>query len=322
MVGVAAGAKHVLVLAQSQSNSWARRFAPPDAGECEFVDCFLQSGDEGEAFACHKAVLAARSHYLGGFLLAAQRDQCQESGDSPRPVRLVLNCSSAVLKHLLEFLYKDTAPAQANPRQRLELVALAAELGLHSLAAQLHTCGAWISHRSPASTTQAATDQPPGGDCFSTFVRDMAGLLACSQHADMAFTAASRGQQRTVVGLAHRVVVSRIPYYAALLGGSFSDSHLLLEDADQPRRFEVSIDGLLLDGISMQSFQALLHFAYTGELVFGDFSDTKRLDEYHLDSVMNVLAAANRLGFQFLAQQCERMLSMHLGYVYESLLLR
>lgn len=39
------------------------------------------------------------------------------------------------------------------------------------------------------------------------------------------------------------------------------------------------------------------------------------MTEQDLLAVMNVLVAANRLGFQILAQQCERRLAVHLEYV-------
>jgi len=302
---VATGAKHVLVLAQTQCNSWARRFAPPDASlspeaaASEFVDCYLQCEGDSVGLPCHKAVLAARSHYLRGYILAAEAD-----GDSLQPVRIQLgSCSVASAKNLLEYIYKDTAPAISNPRQRLQLAGLAAELGLRALVQQLQS-GSW---------------NPSGDGCHSTYVQDMTALLADSQLADMAFTASpgllppGLGEQRLQAALAHRAVVSRIPYYAALLGGRFSDSQRLLEAEDplQQRRFEVDIDGLLLDGISLETFQALLHFAYAGELAL---LAGHSLSEPQLDSLMNILVAANRLGFQLLAVQCERKLAMNLGY--------
>ena len=70
------------------------------------------------------------------------------------------------------------------------------------------------------------------------------------------------------------MLVSRIPYFAALLGGEFSDSHRLSSTAAASEAeatgsaavcFEVSIDGLLQDGISLQSFLEVIQFAYTGE---------------------------------------------------------
>mmetsp|Transcript_18907 Transcript_18907/g.26037 ORF Transcript_18907/g.26037 Transcript_18907/m.26037 type:complete len:685 (+) Transcript_18907:511-2565(+) len=301
VLGVAAGAKHVLVLAQTQCNSWARRFAPPDASlsdeaaASEFVDCYLQCEGGAVSLPCHKAVLAARSHYLRGFILAAEADS-----DERQPVRVPLGSASAAsAKVLLEYIYKDTAPATSNPRQRLQLVSLAAEL----LVTQL----------------QSGLGLQTG--YHSSYVLDMTALLACSQHADMVFTASASlvaprlPDEKTEVALAHRVVVSRIPYYAALLGGRFADSHRLEAAGDrQQRRYEVDIDGLLRDGISVESFRALLHFAYTGELVIaGSSSDESALSESQLDSVMNILVAANRLGFQLLALQCERKLSTHLG---------
>jgi hypothetical protein len=192
----------------------------------------------------------------------------------------------------------------------------------------------------------------------------MARLLRSGAHADLLFTASRALLEeveeveeegsikeeeeevpgaRAVLFAAHRVIVSRIPYFAALLGGEYSDSRLLVSAATKMEvekeveevevegrqaRYEVSVDGLMMDGITLEAFRSVLHFAYTGELDLdkplaadgekekGEVlmkGSSEEEEEAYLQQTMSVLVAANRLGFQVLAQLCERTLAMSLG---------
>ena len=202
VLGAAAGSKHVAVLTQNPSSSWAALFPPPGQGAAEdrFVDCILavDSDDGVLTYPAHKALLSSRSPYLRGFLksaesaLANDREGAEREGDigcpSVQSATVVSisseNATSATMKELLSFIYTDSIAALSEPKTRAQLLRLGQELGLQALVQRLQVSGSYIQRSGGCSSASTPA-------LVSTYAQDLEQLLRSGRHADLVFVALS-----------------------------------------------------------------------------------------------------------------------------------
>lgn len=198
VLGAAAGSKHVAVLTQNPSSSWAALFPPPGQGAAEdrFVDCILavDSDDGVLTYPAHKALLSSRSPYLRGFLKSAESALANEGAEGEGsagcpsvPSATVVsisseNATSATMKELLSFIYTDSIAALSEPKTRAQLLRLGQELGLQALVQRLQVSGSYIQRSGGCSSASTPA-------LVSTYAQDLEQLLRSGRHADLVFVA-------------------------------------------------------------------------------------------------------------------------------------
>ena len=169
------------------SNAWASRFAPPSLqlshSSDQYIDCEItvDAGEDGAVltYPAHKAVLSSRSHYLKGFILAAEAE-CTEGSR----VSLAISSEHAnadTMKELMDYIYMDKTPIATMAKTRGHLLTLARELGMHALCMRMQSSGSYVQEQGGRSGQQELVGH-------STYVRDMEELLQSSLHADLMFT--------------------------------------------------------------------------------------------------------------------------------------
>lgn len=302
---VSCGSKHVIALAKHQGAPWATAYRQI-MQEPRYYDCLLVA--EGLVLRgplaqgpvrlpCHRALLSARSSYLGGFLRAALSEEVEDSF-AEQTVELRFSgahFNAVTLRCLLDYLYLDRVSAPAHKRK--ELVDVADELLLPGLReCVLHSNSSAIS-------------------LSSDFLRNVEAMLGEPEHADVQFIASREAVCASQEGgdaqngwtmLGHRFVLSRIPYFNTFFSGSFADCNQYVE-VDGRTLLRIDISGLLLDGIDLLTFCNLLRHAYRGCT-----KGSEHEEDVSVNEAMSLLVAANRLGFGSLAQSCERLISLSL----------
>lgn len=131
---------------------------------------------------------------------------------------------------------------------------------------------------------------------------------------------------------AHKALVQRVPYLEALLSSNFRDSSLSLPMTTQDSLGRtvtqivqvIDLTSLLEDGMDFSIFAKVILYAYTGQLsheapriVDGKIqrsSDSEYDPALELGEIMQLLVASNRLGFNPLAQYCERRISLSIAF--------
>lgn len=261
------------------------------------------------------------------------------------------HANAVTVKSLLDYLYMDRV--QVPPHKRAELAHLAGDLRIDRLVQILSAeqlSSETVNRSVPSCFTANMTamyNSPAHSDIvfvvpkaalkFSKMLPGQDDSTSCDEAPIKAFEAADFD----FVRYAHRVVVgSRLPYFEALLSGGFAESRnrtLVYAPFGGPTSCAVQVDisGLLMEGIELTTFEMVLLYAYTGQFhttegsletalliyvylypicVFLHFVAAE--EDVDLNEVMSILVAANRLGFTSLMQQCERLLSLHLGHYF------
>ena len=296
---VHAGGNHVAALTDSQGNAWASSFHSI-LESSNHADCMIciddkisevaakfaptgkkkASGAKQGPFLCHRAILAARSTFLRGFIQAALRDaQGTDEVYSVKILTITLpsdHANAVTVKSLLDYLYMDRIHIAGHKRQELAL--LATDLHLERLATILSA----DADSAPQLTRSLA----------STFTENMVNLSRSSAHSDVVFVVPKdRNQQKfcgedgrdgvlrvfdpeehEFVSYGHLVVVgSRLPYFEVLLSSGFSESHntVLIRaplSGTVSKAVQIDVSGLVMEGIELATFEMVLLYAYTGQL--------------------------------------------------------
>jgi hypothetical protein len=324
---ISAGSNHVLAVTQSSGNVWAKSFRPL-LKDPVFSDAAIVDETTGTTFPCHRVILAARSTYFRGFLRAAERmrgnDRLRyEGGENPAPApapgdgaavteNIYLTTDSAnvaTIQYLLEYIYTDTLSAPTHRRK--QLADLAEFVGISRLAA---LCRSHLSYSARKRDGIEEDNQVPP----SSFESDMLAAVRSTDFADVRFNfspmsifnpdESSRTYDIPVysspaahVISAHKVLLSRMPYFHSLFSGQYRDC-----EVDRNGIIHVDLSGFLEDGIDEDTFDRVLQYSYSGTV-----SIIK--EGVPSDTLMSLIIASNRVGLSQLTQLCEKKLSLHLG---------
>ncbi len=329
---VHAGGNHVAALTDSQGNAWASSFHSILESN-NHADCMIciddkisevaakfaptgkkkSSGAKQGPFLCHRAILAARSTFLRGFIQAALREaQGTDEVYSTRILAITLpsdHANAVTVKSLLDYLYMDRIHIAGHKRQELAL--LATDLHLERLATILSA----DADSAPQLTRSLA----------STFTENLVNLSHSAAHSDVVFVVpkdhskqkfyGEDGRDRVLrvfdpeehefVSYGHLVVVgSRLPYFEVLLSSGFSESHntVLIRapfSGTMSKAVQIDVSGLVLEGIELATFEMVLLYAYTGQLraqtgknlVYRCFCVSVTFHEYAMLMLQNTLFA-------------------------------
>lgn len=291
---ICAGANHVLALTNPSGNIWAKSFIS-FMKEPRYADAEIVDESTGTTFPCHRAILAARSKYFRGYFLTAQR--MKESREEPNGMleQVFLSCDSAntlTIRYLLEYIYTDTLSAPPHKRRQL------ADLAEFVLIPRLCVlCRQSASYKEKKAVNDYFI--PP-----SSFEEDLLSIIQSNDFADVKFyyNDIDNLQESPIEIPAHRVLLSRMPYFASLFSGQYRDGF-----TDQFGCLALDLSGFVADGIDYPTFCGLLKFAYSGShsVIEGD--------EVTSNTLMSLIVASNRVGLHQLGQLCEKKLSLHLG---------
>ena len=323
---VCAGSNHVIVVASSSGNAWAKTFQShllPSSVVCaggenlqpslydkeSFSDVEIVDEASGTVFPCHQVVLAARSPYFAGFLRTAARMKSFHGKDHGNS-RTVDNCtkeqiflddcpaaSASTIQYLLQYIYTDTLSAPAHKRK--QLAELAEFVAVHRLASLCRHHGAYADR--PIDSHDPILP--------SSFESDMQSMVKNDMFSDCKFIVHSPlGEEKVcetfelpkpIVVPGHKLLLSKMPYFKSLFSGDFSDG--VLGD-DGTTLYDLA--GFVSDGITADAFESLIQYAYSGA--------SSVLDNGDSNDLMDLLVASNRVNLLRLTQLCEKKLSLHL----------
>lgn len=229
-----------------------------------------------------------------------------EGGNSSSMLHITLHsqyANASTVRSLLEYLYLDRIHIPFHKRR--ELLHLAEDLNINRLVTALEADFAASAAKQPstaassataatAATPEAGATQPHTGSP-SFFINDLAHLFNSTSYCDVIFVDGPiiphpnkeddednkggslpvfRKEDHCFALFAHKVIVSRIPYFEALISGHFSESSNFVTLADEEHGWErvtrtalcVDVSGLQMDEISLETFVAVIRYAYTGRL--------------------------------------------------------
>lgn len=293
---ICAGANHALALTNPSGNVWAKSFVS-FLKDTRYADAEIVDEITGTVFPCHRAILSARSHYFRGYFLTAQKmkERNKFVSDQHTSEQIILSNDSAnasTIRYLLEYIYTDSLSAPPHKKKQL------AELADFVLLPRLSIlCRQNVSYKERKALDENGI--PP-----STFEEDLLTIVHSSDFADVKFI--YHDPDRVVDPIidipAHRVLLSRMPYFASLFSGQYRDGV-----ADQFGRLVLDLSGFVADGIDYPTFYSLLKYAYSGShsVIEGD--------DVSSNTLMSLIVASNRVGLHQLGQLCEKKLSLHLG---------
>lgn len=310
---------------------------------------FAKGDIQTKAIKCHKAVLAARSSYLRGYIdaslheMLAVIDLAKSSGnmhfvsnDTPDGLlKIVLSgnhFNANTLKPLVEYLYLNRRHVSMHKRR--EMLLISKDLFLSDLEENLT-----LPDMSRADTSVAR------------YVTDIMKIFNNKQYADVVFVVPKNedksdggsAEKKNVehkdestiwqeenfefVLFAHKFIVHRIPYFEKLFTAKFADCIkfvvINVEDSfgavHEKRMQLIDVSGLALDGVDVDVFKKVILFAYTSQCkedihLTTDCEQIREDKDEVLQEMMQLLAAANRLGFSALAQYSERRISLCLAF--------
>lgn len=286
LVSLSAGANHVLAIAATSSNQWAKTFGQLLNDESSSDAIIVDEATSKEYF-CHRVLLSARSRYLSGYLKVASREYAKLTDK----IRIIIDCQHAnsnTISYLLDYIYTDRLTAPKNYRHSLAY--LAEFLNIDQLA---HLCWQHVAYSERKKSYLLADSTVK-----STFERDLRSLLFSETFADLKFTLFTEVGFQEI--LAHKVILSKIPYFHCMLSGQFKETGHI-EDG------YIVIDlnrSLTEDCVSADIFMLVLEFIYCGNA-----SVIEDVDSF---TIMSILVMSNKIGLYQLAQLCEKTLATHL----------
>lgn len=329
---ISAGSNHVLCITSSSSNIHARSFRSL-LDSSQFSDMNVVDEVTGRKFPCHRAILSARCKYLKGYLKAALQD-----GSDNIILDIYLPTESAnvhTIEYLLSYIYTDSLIAPKHMWD--QMYHLANFVGIPRLAQLcLMERGYSSKKKMKINTTShhyhknALLQTDSEEEKFdSMFESDMLALVGCDDHADIKFRFSCNVALNKIIEdevnefksdddaklteliiesdmntsfvdiYAHRVLLSKFPYFECLFSDVYQDGKC---DENGVQTFYM--DSFEQEDISVDTFRQLLQYAYSGTQKVVSMEDSNQL--------MALLVASNRIGIVQLSQLCEKTLSLHL----------
>jgi hypothetical protein len=296
-----------------------------------------------------RGIIDASSYHQGTEL---RKDEDTNSATSLPEVTSVhlsgTHFNAVTMRSLLDYLYINRVSIPTHKRREFLLVAQ--ELMLPNLEAAIMAdiTHDRTLHKESIGTYESQLQQLFGSnrDADIVFVtRNLADnqvspnaeLLTVNNANEEATTADFSGDNYAQYHFAHKFIVHRIPYFEAFMESNFKDSAIFTDHLFQDtlrhhmkKQLQViDVTFLAADGVDFEMFLKLILYAYTGRLDLNHVgSEETILDtsagnirgksdgalELSVADAMQLLAVSNRLGYNPLAQFCERRISLAIAF--------
>lgn len=263
VISVASGAKHCVALTTDTGYRKTVMFKSLlDSGSFSDVIFLVDDSKQGvKTFLSHRAILAARSSYFLHYF-KAELDEIQSSdGMSPSVSEIDLRslpfANVTTMASLLEFLYLDRLHVLGH--KKTELLKLASYLCVTQLVDRLQP----VQHLSGPSINPVSVE--------STISNDMNKMVGSSRFADVVFVINSSADSSDTMSstsfrlFSHKAILcSQMTYFSNMFSSNFRESSAV---DPQSGLTMIDLQGLVDDGITLEIFEILLRYAYTGDII-------------------------------------------------------